>query len=328
MAPLASSVFTKAQCHDLLVASLVGDLAKVEELLASGVSVNYTDVYHKSALHYAVARRKTAVLERLIQAGAILDVPDRLQQRTPLFGAANIWHTDAVRILLAAGASSDIPDRDGQTPLCIAILRSNRTIAGLLLERGGKCLDQPDVSGNTPLIYAIMTGHFDITQRLIEAKVNINRVGRNAQTPLHFATCKDHPETVELLLREGASVNQFDCDGRTPLWYAINFGFPENVKILLDHGAWIHARCNDEMTIWESINSPSPSLPYAQNADLRELLADAHIEQIWSPQVHSLTKKSIQKTVGMIMKIWFFGENSSLASLPRELLYVIFDFLL
>lgn len=320
MSFVTRSAPTEKECRDLLVASHNGDLPRIQELLRLGVSVNYTNADGKFPLFYATIARRIDAMQYLIQAGASLGITARPEQHTPLYIATNTCYLDGVHVLLAAGASPDISDSHGQTPLIIAISRSYLEIARCLINHGGKFLDQPDHTGKTPLIYAMLEGYCEIVQSLIKAKVNVNHTGQNGQTPLHIAVIRGNGKMVESLLREGASVNCFDKFMTTPLYYAFRTGYDHIAHILLKEGAWVYARVeHDEKTLWEFFTSISRIRPF---------LVNSCSTQIWSPQVHSLAKKSIRKTVETIIKIWSLGENTFLVRLAPELLFRIFDFLL
>ena len=320
MSFVTRSTPTEKECHDLLVASHNGDLPRIQELLHLGVSVNYTNAGGKFPLFYATIARRIDAIQYLIRSGASLDITARPEQHTPLYIAVNTCYLDGVRILLAAGASPDIPDSLGRTPFVIAISRSYLEIARCLINHGGKFLDQPDHTGKTPLIYAMLEGYSEIVQNLIKAKVNVNHIGQDGKTPLHIAVIRGDGKMVESLLREGASVNCFDKFMTTPLYHAFRTDRECIAHILLKEGAWVYARAeHDEKTLWEFFTSISRIRPF---------LINSCSTQIWSPQVHSLAKKSTQKMIETIMKIWSLGENAFLVSLAPELLFHIFNFLL
>ncbi len=81
-----------------------GDIARVEELLASGVPVDTGDRYGRTALSFAADRGHLEVVQTLVEAGAALGTADRFYGMTPLGRAADGGHREVVRFLLGRGA--------------------------------------------------------------------------------------------------------------------------------------------------------------------------------------------------------------------------------
>ncbi|MDR3285152.1 MAG: ankyrin repeat domain-containing protein [Holosporales bacterium] len=101
---------------------------------------------------------------------------------TPLYTAASLGHTEAVRALLAAGANREIKGTDGSTPLFIAA----------------------------------WNGKIEAIKVLIEAGANVNAQNNRGDTPLHYAAFKGHTEVVKVLLAAGADKEARDRGGDTP----------------------------------------------------------------------------------------------------------------
>uniref|UniRef100_A0A5S6QYQ4 ANK_REP_REGION domain-containing protein n=1 Tax=Trichuris muris TaxID=70415 RepID=A0A5S6QYQ4_TRIMR len=74
----------------------------------------------KAAIHLAVARRKVALLEALIEAGADVDQPTDVEKMCPLHLAIQADNGQAVEMLLKAGASVESRNANGETPVQLA----------------------------------------------------------------------------------------------------------------------------------------------------------------------------------------------------------------
>jgi len=87
--------------------------------------LNKKDTYGKTALHYACRHFRLEQLEKLLNKGASLKVPDN-EGNTPLHLAAGALHTDPaypklIRYLLDRGADDTQENRVWKTPVQIAI---------------------------------------------------------------------------------------------------------------------------------------------------------------------------------------------------------------
>jgi ankyrin repeat protein len=142
---------------------------------------------------------------------------------TPLLRAARGADLPAIERLVAAGALVDLPQRDGITPLMTAVgagasptdtrgkfrteLEALATAEALLA--AGASIDQRDGSGRTALHYAAAIGYTDVAKLLAEHGADLRAVDSDGVTPLDAANGKlrgrrrgpaaIHPATVEVL---------------------------------------------------------------------------------------------------------------------------------
>lgn len=89
-------------------------------LLGMGADVDARDKRHRSALHLATTRQELGMIDRLLRAGARVNVRDSDDQ-TPLHYASHLsdhtfWHSLIYNHLLQSGADEQIPDKYGDTP--------------------------------------------------------------------------------------------------------------------------------------------------------------------------------------------------------------------
>jgi ankyrin repeat protein len=132
-------------------------------------------------------------------ADAILDIGT-----TPLLRAARGADVAAIERLVAAGALIDLPQRDGITPLMAAVgagASSSDTrgkfrtavealeTADALLEAGA-AIDQTDARGRTALHYAAAAGYTDVALLLVERGANLTVADADGVTPVDAANGK------------------------------------------------------------------------------------------------------------------------------------------
>jgi signal recognition particle protein len=94
------------------------DLDTIYEMLAVGgpVLARTVDDSRRTALHFAAALNKAELVQRLLAAGAEVDLADK-EGYTPLHMAAGYLHTATITELLANGADPEQKDRMGRSPL-------------------------------------------------------------------------------------------------------------------------------------------------------------------------------------------------------------------
>eukprot|EP00730_Choanoeca_flexa_P007999 TRINITY_DN12421_c1_g4_i7.p1 TRINITY_DN12421_c1_g4~~TRINITY_DN12421_c1_g4_i7.p1 ORF type:complete len:182 (+),score=21.18 TRINITY_DN12421_c1_g4_i7:603-1148(+) len=110
-------------------------LELVDILIQRGVNLNAVNKFGGTALAYAAKHQNTAVLERLVAAGANVNAG----WQKPLFEAVRHGSVRAVELLLEAGADVTARDKNGDTPLHISYNTqvSMATSARAVLVRAG-----------------------------------------------------------------------------------------------------------------------------------------------------------------------------------------------
>ena len=132
----------------LFAATVAGNLQILERVLALSANLDLCDVHGATALFYS-ATGGTAVLKRLIQRGADVNLQDR-RGRSPLIAAVLMNRIDSAGLLLAAGADVNRQDRHGATALFYAADAGFLELAELLLKRGADPALADD-TGVTPM---------------------------------------------------------------------------------------------------------------------------------------------------------------------------------
>ncbi|KAK8098867.1 uncharacterized protein PG998_012108 [Apiospora kogelbergensis] len=133
----------------LQAACEAGELGIVELLLAHGADPNGGGGDEGPPVIAATKHVEDEILQRLVRAGAALDIRGGADASTPLTNAAACYNVDAVRMLLDAGADINLADGAGNTPLMVACAEEDcGAIAQVLLERGADILCVNDEGKN------------------------------------------------------------------------------------------------------------------------------------------------------------------------------------
>lgn len=102
----------------LHAAVVAGDEAKVNELIAAGVSVEAADADGRTPLALAAANNRVAVARALIEAHAVVDSSCH-EEMAPLSWAAIRGSKACVQLLIDAGAHLNATDKAGRTALMV-----------------------------------------------------------------------------------------------------------------------------------------------------------------------------------------------------------------
>lgn len=149
-------------------------------------------------LHVAVISGDRRMVKTLLEAGARVDLPDRLRSYYPLHYAAIHNHPRIMLLLLAHGASVNVEDREGFFPLHLAAANGSLTAVEILLrhEADGNC-----------------TNHFIQTPLHLVARGTKN----TSDFPAAARDDESYLEVASLLMRSGAFYHLHDFRNDTPL---------------------------------------------------------------------------------------------------------------
>jgi ankyrin repeat protein len=240
------------------------DVMKV--LLDLGANASTVDNKGRTPLHLAVAARCTtpeqvsSAVKALLEAGCDPNLQDRDLEKDPDFTSTSFderekhrtalhycaaWdYTAAAQVLLEAGADPNIIDGQYKTPLHLAIgEESSKEMVSLLL--AGK--SDPD-KGNMEiglnssyLLEAARSGDCELAAALINAKANVDLVGKNGMTPLIMAVRCNKANVAQLLIDAGCDTTA-KAMGKTASEFALK---SPNAKMKLLLGAEATAGSDD-----------------------------------------------------------------------------------
>jgi ankyrin repeat protein len=240
--------------------------AGVRTLLQKHVDVNASEGDGATALHWAVYRDDTAMVDLLIRAGAKVNATNDLRI-TPLYLASANGNVTIVERLLKAGANPEAASEAGVTPLMEASRTGSIGAVQTLLAHEANVNAKEIDRQQTALMWAVAQKHPEVVQALLEHGADIRArskvrdvtvvyssaprikaskdgavpVEAGGSTPILFAALSGDVESARLLLAAGANANDAAADGNSALVLATFNGNGAVARLLLDAGADPHA---------------------------------------------------------------------------------------
>ena len=287
----------------------------VQTLAGAGANVEKADGSGEPPLFIATRQDDADMVELLLMKGAQVAARDQRYGQTALMLAVREGHTALVRRLLKAGADINAQSLPGEEHR--RVLPSEvpvGTSQGVGINRSGlpdRGMRYPITGMKTPLLFATREGNLELTRLLVEAGADIEQADANGITPLINAILNysvvsvkrapqtDHFKIAQYLIERGANVNAQDWYGQTPLWVAVdmrnlemrvtdttNFVDREAafalIKTLLDKGANANLRIKEfpperrfiagtGFNGWVDMTGQTPFLRAAISGDLKVL---------------------------------------------------------
>jgi len=160
---------------------------------------------------------------------------DRVEHRTPLHYCCTEGLEEQAKmlpVLIQAKADLDIQDGQGKTPLHLAIEENHGKFVDILL-RSKADVNLGNLSSNfrnSPLMDAAHEGQSDVALKLIAARADVNKKGKQGLSALHFAARRGCTKMVQILLEAHADASQ-TSDLGTALDLAKKNGGSELLKL-------------------------------------------------------------------------------------------------
>jgi len=152
--------------------------------------------------YLAIEFHQTGVLNDVLKT---INVKQSLHAGMPaLTIAAACGFVDTAQTLIKAGASVNQSDGDKITPLHYAVSQRHLPMVELLLTTPGIDVNVAAKSGNTPLVEAINAQEYEIVDRLLEAKADVDQGNTEMLTPLALASERNSTFILRTLLQRGA----------------------------------------------------------------------------------------------------------------------------
>jgi ankyrin repeat protein len=152
----------------LIDAVVLGDIAKVDNLLARGADVNAREEVSpgRTALIIAAGEDDGEIAAALLKQGADVNAMSG-DGSSALMYAAMEGNADIVKMLLAQGAEVNASDNLGQTALIKASADGHETIVEILAA-GGADINLKDKIGISAVMKSMINGHSEITGILMK----------------------------------------------------------------------------------------------------------------------------------------------------------------
>lgn len=147
-------------------------------------------------LHTAVKNKDTTALQNLLATGESLERQDT-RGWTALMYATSEGTEKMVSLLLEAGASVHISDRWSRNPLHLAADAPAAVVRSLI--KAGAELDKRNSGGVTPLMLAAGNGRQDIVDILLRAGARLNLKDYQSNSVVDWARRSDNPGLVKKL---------------------------------------------------------------------------------------------------------------------------------
>lgn len=226
---------------ELMEATLNGDEAAVNRLLAQGADVNARDDAGTSALTLAAYEGHAAIVRLLLDSGAEVNVVGE-NGRTALGNAVDRGHSVIAQLLLDSGANPNAHVSEDTSVLEDASRGGLLSIVRALITKGADL----ERYGGPALRGASWKGHTEIVKLLLAKGADVNFTNKHGTTALHLAVA--HTETARVLLEGGAHVDMADKYAETPLMKAVKNGNAEVTRFLLAKGADLNLKNDQSMT--------------------------------------------------------------------------------
>jgi hypothetical protein len=155
--------------------------------------------------------------------------------RTPLLGAAEEGHVEAMRALLDAKADVNMQDNAGFHALYLGAGTDDaEKVVKFLINGWGANVNLPNKSGYTALHNACGCGEAGAIKALLEAKADLNIKSSTGAAPVHVAVINNQAASLEALAKLKANLDMPAFGGNTPVHEAVMQNNAEMIQKLLD----------------------------------------------------------------------------------------------
>jgi len=263
---LLAAVLAAAVRSEVADAAMQGNKSVVRTLLQQKADVNAPQMDGTTALHWAVEADDLELTDLLIRAGAHVSAANKAGA-TPLLLATINGNSALIERLIAAGADPNAPlTKSADTALMMASRTGKIEAVKVLVDHGAWVNAKETWGGTTALMWAVSERHSDVAKLLIDHGADVNAKsnfvpsasGRGFEgttpvaakpnqgieefasgllTPLMFAAREDDIESARLLVKAGADINAIGGDGKDALGLSLFNGSYDVASLLIDSHA-------------------------------------------------------------------------------------------
>uniref|UniRef100_A0A1I8IQE4 RING-type E3 ubiquitin transferase n=1 Tax=Macrostomum lignano TaxID=282301 RepID=A0A1I8IQE4_9PLAT len=187
----------------------------VQALLQLGASPNCQDSYGDTALHDAIGRASTDILNLLVQHQQLKPHSRNKRGFEPLHQAALKGNAGAAAALLARFGPEDCGNRrkdDGFAPLHLAALNGHVSVARALLDAGCNA-EIRNQRGQTPFLLAVCQAKLAVASLLADRGADVNAADEDQDRACHFAAMRSGPYSK----LPDATVALLDWNSKAPM---------------------------------------------------------------------------------------------------------------
>jgi len=196
-----------------------------------------------TALHFCIRNHHHEAAERLIDAGAPVDL-ENAKGVTPLILAAQTGNLKMIRLLESRGAFESHVTLSGSTAVLQAAHFGHLSVVQHLLRKNHQLLEQANYHQTTPLMRASQEGHLQIVQFLCDMGATVNRKNLQAMTALMLASQRGNAKICRYLIQRGADLDAMTGHTSTSLVLACKRQHLDTVKVLVTAGAELFLKDN------------------------------------------------------------------------------------
>jgi uncharacterized protein len=167
------------------------DYGQAVELIQSHSDLNAYSCDGSTALIESIALNQFNVTEKLILAGANVNLADRGKNETPLMIAAWYCQQDAVSLLLSKHADVNAIDSPGYSALMLSGQNCQDGRVPVLLIKSGARIDLKTERGDTALTTAAFYGNENVIHVLVAAGADLNSKNKEGESALSIARDRD-----------------------------------------------------------------------------------------------------------------------------------------
>ncbi|KAK6358014.1 hypothetical protein TWF730_007368 [Orbilia blumenaviensis] len=227
-----------------------GHTRVVERLLKAGARVDLRDDIRGTPISYAICGGRDEIVKRLLRT---LKTTDEINSKEAiaaelLLTATTKGSVEDIEMLLETGNfSPDLRGDHGETMLMRGSRKGHAKVVRLLLKRGAS-IEGENEEGQTALLCAAKAGHEQIISMLLDCGANIDARDDYGWTAIMRAIDYMHEKTFRVLLERGSSIRATDNQGLAAIAHAARAGHRGMIRSLLDAGANIEATDGENWT--------------------------------------------------------------------------------
>lgn len=219
----------------------------IEMLINAGADLDAINEYNDdTAIFLAIDSKNLPCILHLLKHNVNVNIHNS-SMKTPLIYAFEHKFYDAVEAIINAGADLDMYDRIGYTIFIHAIEENNESIIRLLIEKNVNINIVSKYSNDSPLLIACKEENLQLVQRLIDLGANIELQNDRMINPLLNVVQSGNLNQLSLLIKKNANINVKNNDGMTPLLLSVLYGHNDLVNVLIDAGADLDAQEYDDL---------------------------------------------------------------------------------